>query len=92
MQEVFAAKIELDALRQPGGFGGVKMTGTALPHCPFSVERAYAGRGLSTPASTNASSTAPTTARRACGHSIYAILHLSPLPSNLTRFHVGFTA
>ena len=45
MQEVFAAKVELDAVLQPGGFGGVKMTGTALPHCPFSVERAYVGEG-----------------------------------------------
>jgi hypothetical protein len=45
MQEVFAAKVELDAVLQPGGFGGVKMTGRALPHCPFSVERAYAGSG-----------------------------------------------
>jgi len=43
MQQVFGAKVELDAVLQPGGFGGVKMTGTALPHCPFSVERAYAG-------------------------------------------------
>jgi hypothetical protein len=45
MQEVFGAKVELDAVLQPGGFGGVKMTGTALPHCPFSVERAYSGSG-----------------------------------------------
>jgi hypothetical protein len=45
MQEVFGAKVELDAVTQPGGFGGVKMTGAALPHCPFSVERAYAGAG-----------------------------------------------
>ena len=45
MQEVFGAKVELDAVLQPGGFGGVKMTGAALPHCPFSVERAYAGLG-----------------------------------------------
>ncbi len=45
MQEVFGAKVALDAVVQPGGFGGVKMTGTALPHCPFSVERAYVGEG-----------------------------------------------
>jgi hypothetical protein len=45
MQEVFGAKVELDAVLQPGGFGGVKMTGAALPHCPFSVERAYDGSG-----------------------------------------------
>ena len=45
MQEVFGAKVELDAVLQPGGFGGVKMTGGALPHCPFSVEQAYEGSG-----------------------------------------------
>jgi hypothetical protein len=45
VQQVFAAKIELDAVLQPGGFGGVKMTGEALPHCPFAVERAYEGSG-----------------------------------------------
>jgi len=45
MQEVFGAKVELDAVLQPGGFGGVKMTGAALPHCPFSIERAYLGAG-----------------------------------------------
>lgn len=46
MQGVFGAKVELDAVRQPGGFGGVKMTGEPLPHCPFSVERAYEGLGF----------------------------------------------
>jgi hypothetical protein len=46
MQQVFAAKIELDAVLWPGGFGGVKMTGDPLPHCPFSVERAYEGTGV----------------------------------------------
>ena len=45
MQEVFGANIELDAVLQPGGFGGVKMTGEPLPHCQFSVERAYEGDG-----------------------------------------------
>jgi hypothetical protein len=45
MQDVFAAKVELDAVLQPGGFGGVKMTGEALPQCQFSVERAYEGSG-----------------------------------------------
>lgn len=45
MQEVFGAEIELDAVLQPGGFGGVKMTGDPLPHCQFSVERAYEGDG-----------------------------------------------
>ncbi len=48
MQGVYGAKVELDAvLQQPGGFGGVKMTGDPLPHCPFTVERAYEGEGES---------------------------------------------
>ena len=47
MQGVYQAKVELDAVLQPGGFGGVKMTGGALPHCPFSVEQAYEGSGAS---------------------------------------------
>jgi hypothetical protein len=45
MQDVFTATVELEALQQPGGFGGVKMTGEALPQCQFSVERAYEGEG-----------------------------------------------
>jgi hypothetical protein len=45
MQEVFAAEVDLDPVMEPGGFGGVKMTGDALPHCQFSVERAYGGAG-----------------------------------------------
>jgi hypothetical protein len=47
MQGVYGAKVELDAVLAPGGFGGIKMTGEALPHCPFSVERAYEGSGSS---------------------------------------------
>jgi hypothetical protein len=47
MQGVYGAKVELDAVLAPGGFGGVKMTGEPLPHCPFSVERAYEGSGPS---------------------------------------------
>jgi hypothetical protein len=45
MQGVYGAKVELDAGLSAGGFGGVKMTGEPLPHCPFSVERAYEGSG-----------------------------------------------
>lgn len=45
MQGVFGAKVALGAVLAPGGFGGVKMTGEALPHCQFGVERAYAGAG-----------------------------------------------
>jgi hypothetical protein len=47
MQGVFGAEVALDALRAPGGFGGVKMTGESLPHCQFSIERAYEGSGAS---------------------------------------------
>ena len=66
MQGVYGARVELDAVLQPGGFGGVKMTGDALPHCQFSVERAYEGEG------TAVSSTARTTASRACAPSTCA--------------------
>ena len=45
MQEVFRAKVELEGVLQSGGFGGVKLTGTPLAHCPFEVERAYDGPG-----------------------------------------------
>ncbi len=45
MQGVFGAKVALGAVLAPGGFGGVKQTGEALPHCQFSVEQAYAGSG-----------------------------------------------
>ena len=45
MQEVFAAEVELAAVLEKGGFGGVKMTGKALPQCQFAVERAYEGAG-----------------------------------------------
>ncbi len=39
-REVFA-----EAERTRHGFGGVKMTGTPLPQCHISVERAYDGAG-----------------------------------------------
>ena len=45
MQEVFGAEVELAAVLEKGGFGGVKMTGQPLPQCQFSVERAYEGEG-----------------------------------------------
>lgn len=47
MQKVFGAEVEMAAVREPGGFGGVKMTGDPLPHCQFEVERAYEGSGES---------------------------------------------
>jgi hypothetical protein len=49
MNKVFSAEIDFDlfllAERAREGFGGIKMTGTPLPHCQFSVERAYEGDG-----------------------------------------------
>jgi len=45
MQEVFAAEVDLLAVLEPGGFGGVKMTGVPLDRCRSSVERAYDGQG-----------------------------------------------
>ena len=49
MNNVFAAEIDFDmfllAERAREGFGGIKMTGEPLPHCQFSVERAYEGDG-----------------------------------------------
>ncbi len=45
MRGVFGAEMELSAVLAPGGFGGVKMTGEPLPHCQFSIERAYEGSG-----------------------------------------------
>ena len=39
------AEVELAAVLEKGGFGGVKMTGQPLPQCQFSVERAYEGEG-----------------------------------------------
>ena len=93
MQEVFAAKVELDAVLQPGGFGGVKMTGAALPHCPFSVERAYLGSGPSTTASTVASSTAPTTAPKGLrAFDLRASCIRALTTSKMTPFRVGSVA
>ncbi len=45
MRRVFSGEVTADSLRQPGGFGGIKVTGQPLPHCPFRVERAYEGEG-----------------------------------------------
>ena len=47
MQGVYGAEVDLAALQEKGGVGGVKMTGTPLPHCPFTVEQAYNGEGES---------------------------------------------
>ena len=48
LNKVFNAEIDLDLFilaENAGGFGGIKMTGTALPQCQFKVERAYEGEG-----------------------------------------------
>jgi hypothetical protein len=45
MQKVFGAELELNSVLEPGGFGGIKMTGQPLPQCQFTVERAYEGSG-----------------------------------------------
>ena len=67
MNKVFGAEIDFDlfllAERTREGFGGIKMTGEPLPHCQFSVERAYEGEGPAMSASTAASSTPRTTIR-----------------------------
>lgn len=45
MRRVFSGEVTLDSLRQPGGFGGIKVTGELLPQCQFRVEQAYQGSG-----------------------------------------------
>ena len=47
--KVFGVEIDVglfeEAERTRHGFGGVKVTGAALAHCPVTVERAYDGSG-----------------------------------------------
>ena len=49
LNKVFRVEIDVElfeaAERTRQGYGGVKMTGTPLPQCSFSVERAYEGEG-----------------------------------------------
>ena len=45
MQKVFGGEVDLESVLAPGGFGGIKMTGEAMPQCQFTVERAYEGDG-----------------------------------------------
>lgn len=48
LNKVFSAEIDLDLFilaENAGGFGGIKMTGNALPQCQFTVEKAYEGDG-----------------------------------------------
>jgi hypothetical protein len=49
LNKVFRVEIDMAVFREAErtrlGFGGVKMTGTPLPQCKTSVERAYDGYG-----------------------------------------------
>ena len=48
MRKVFGAEIDLELFNlaeATGGYGGIKMTGDALPHCQFTVEPCYEGAG-----------------------------------------------
>ena len=45
MQEVFGAKVELEAVLQPGGFGGVKMTGDGAAALPLLGRAGLRGLG-----------------------------------------------
>ncbi len=49
LNKVFKAEIDVElfraAERTRQGFGGVKLSGTPLPQCAVSVERAYDGKG-----------------------------------------------
>jgi hypothetical protein len=45
LQKVFRSEIDLLAVLEPGGFGGIKVTGKPLPQCQFRVERSYEGTG-----------------------------------------------
>jgi hypothetical protein len=45
MQKVFGGEVDLESVLAPGGFGGIKMTGEAMPQCQFTVERAFEGQG-----------------------------------------------
>lgn len=45
LYKVFAVDIDVELFEQARatapGYGGIKMTGEPLPHCPFTVEQAY---------------------------------------------------
>jgi hypothetical protein len=48
LNRVFGCEIDVDAFEaaeRSGGYGGVKMTGKAMPHCQFTVEPCYEGAG-----------------------------------------------
>jgi hypothetical protein len=49
LNKVFGVEIDIEVFREAErtrhGFGGVKLTGRALPQCRMTVERAYDGHG-----------------------------------------------
>lgn len=48
LQKVFKGEIDIDLFEEAemgAGYGGLKMTGQALPQCQFTVERSYEGKG-----------------------------------------------
>ncbi|MDP9228803.1 MAG: hypothetical protein M3M99_07055 [Actinomycetota bacterium] len=48
LNKVFKGEIDLDSFllaERAGGYGGIKMTGEALPQCQFTVEHAFEGDG-----------------------------------------------
>lgn len=45
LQRVYSGEVDVDSLQHPDGFGGIKVTGSTLPHCRFRVESAYEGEG-----------------------------------------------
>jgi hypothetical protein len=48
MRKVFRGEIDMDGfeeIERRGSYGGLKLTGDALPHCQFTVEPAYEGEG-----------------------------------------------
>ncbi|MGI8633155.1 MAG: hypothetical protein ACR2NA_11530 [Solirubrobacterales bacterium] len=49
MYKVFAGEVDVElfteAVDSREGYGGLKMTGQPLPHCPFTVEAAFEGSG-----------------------------------------------
>lgn len=50
LRKVFRAEIDVEMFREAergGGYGGVKMSGQALPQCQFRVEPAFEGDGPS---------------------------------------------
>lgn len=49
LYKVFGVEIDVELFEEANrtrlGWGGVKVTGVPLPHCPFEVEAAFAGDG-----------------------------------------------